>query len=114
MNYEDEVFDNYQALAAKHPNTAAALLDKFGEGEWQDSYLYWYLSEEDFAMYEMVDGWYSKLNLRQSSYFGGAPNPLDFIAFKALGKALLDTWDDTAYFEADNGEIVTTGVGFSA
>lgn len=110
MNYE--IFSNYQALATKHPNTAAALLDEFGEGEWQDSYLYWYPTEEDFAMYEFEDGWYSNHNLNQSTDFRGAPNPLNFIDFKSLGEALVETWDNSCNFEADNGEIVTTSYGW--
>lgn len=114
MNYEQEIFSNYQALAAKHPNTAAALLYEFGEGEWQNSELYWYPTEEDFAMYEVEEGWYSNFQLNQSIDFNGAPNLLNFLDFKSLGSALVDTWDNSCHFEANNGEIVSTGVGFYA
>lgn len=114
MNYEQEIFSNYQALAAKHPNTAAALLYEFGEGEWQNSELYWYPTEEDFAMYEVEEGWYSNFQLNQSIDFNGAPNLLNFLDFKSLGSALVDTWDNSCHFEANNGEIVSTEVGFNA
>lgn len=113
MNYEQEIFSNYQALAAKHPNTAA-LLYEFGEGEWQNSELYWYPTEEDFAMYEVEEGWYSNFQLNQSIDFNGAPNLLNFLDFKSLGSALVDTWDNSCHFETNNGEIVSTEVGFNA
>lgn len=112
MEHEYESFNNYKELAAKHPKAAAALLEEFDEGEWQNNDLYWYPSEEDFAMYEMVDGWYSSNGLGQFSDFKGAPNPLNFIDYKALGKALVGSWDKHCNFETDDGEIVTTGWGF--
>lgn len=112
MDYQEEILDNYQELAAKHPKAAAEVLDKFGEGKWQEYALCWYPSEEDFAMYEMIDGWYSSTDLGQFSDFRGAPNPLNFIDYKALGKALVETWDENCNFETDDGEIVTTGWGF--
>ena len=110
--YENEIFENYQAFAAKHPNTAAALLEEFGEGKWQDSYLYWYPTEEDFAMYEVEDGWYSNFQLNQSTDFNGAPNLLNFIDFEGLGSALVETWDNSCNFETTSGEIVTTDYGW--
>lgn len=114
MNYEQEIFDNYQALAAKHPSIASKLLEEFGEGEWQDSELCWYPNEEDFAMYEVEDGWYSTFQLNQYTDFNGAPNLLNFLDFKSLGSALVETWDNSCHFEANDGEIVSTEVGFYA
>lgn len=110
--YGNEILENYQDLAKKHPNAAAELLNEFGEGEWQNSELYWFPSEEDFAMYEMIDGWYSSTDLGQFSDFRGTPNPLNFIDYKALGEALVENWDETCNFKTDDGEIVTTGWGF--
>lgn len=109
--YENETFDNYQDLAKKHPDAAAELLNEFGEGEWQNSELYWFPSEEDFAIYEVVDGWYSTFPPITTN-FNGAPNLLDFIDFKGLGSALVNTWDDSCNFETKSGEIVTTGYGW--
>lgn len=109
--YEDEIFDNYQALAEKHPSVAAELLYEFGEGEWQDSELYWYPSEEDFAIHEVKDGWYSDIELATTD-FRGAPNLLDFINFKALGNALVETWASSYYFETKSGEIVAAKYGW--
>lgn len=110
-NYESEIFDNYQALAEKHPSVAAELLDEFGEGKWQDSELCWYPSKEDFAIYEVEDGWYSNHELATTD-FNGAPNLLDFLDFKDLGNALVNTWDDSCNFETQSGEIVTTSYGW--
>ena len=108
--YENEIFDNYQALAAKHPSAAAELLYAFNEGEWQNSELCWYPSEKDFAVYEVVNGWYSSIPL--TTDFNGAPNLLDFIDFEGLGSALVETWDDSRNFETKSGEIVTTSYGW--
>lgn len=101
--YENEIFENYQAFAAKHPDAAAELLNKFSEGKWQDSKLCWYPSEEDFAVYEIEDGWYS--SIPWTADFNGAPNLLDVLDFVALGRALAENWDDSCNFEANNGEI---------
>lgn len=109
-SYENEIFDNYKSLAATYPNVAAELLDEFGEGKWQDSDLYYYPSENDFAIYEIVDGWYSTIQL--DTDFNGAPNLLDFIDFEGLGRALVETWDASCNFETKSGEIVTTSYGW--
>ena len=126
MNYKEEIFDNYQDLATKHPKAAAELLNKFGEGKWQDYDLCWYPSEEDFAKFEVEEGWYrdvdlSSVELTQPSDFPKIPNLLDFINlpdlksfidFKSFGKALMETWDDPDKFETTDGEIVTSSWGF--
>lgn len=109
--YENDILENYQDLAKKHPKAAAELLHEFGEGEWQNSELYWFPSENDFAIYEVEDGWYSNFPL--STYdFKGAPNLFDFIDFDGLGSALVENWDDSYNFETKSGEIVTTSYGW--
>lgn len=126
MDYQEEILDNYQELAAKHPKAAAELLDKFGEGKWQEYALCWYPSEEEFAKFEVEEGWYrdvdlSDVELTQSSDFVKTPNLLDFINlpdlrnfidFKSFGKALMETWDDPDKYETTDGEIVTSSWGF--
>lgn len=111
MEYDEEIFNNYQELATKHPGVAAELLDKVGEGEWQESELYWYSNKENFAKHEVADGWYSDIELTTTD-FKGAPDLLDFISFRALGNALVETWDDSYYFETKSGEIVAAKYGF--
>lgn len=63
MDYKEEILDNYQELAAKHPKAAAELLDKFGEGKWQEYTLCWYPNKEDFAKFEVEEGWYRDVDL---------------------------------------------------
>lgn len=46
-------------------------------------------SLEDFAIYEVEDGWYSTLELNHD--YHGAPNLLEYINYKALGAALSQT-----------------------
>ena len=126
MDYKEEILDNYQELAAKHPKAAAELLDKFGKGKWQEYALCWYPSEEEFAKFEVEEGWYrdvdlSSVELTQSSDFVKTPNLLDFINlpdlknfinFKSFGKALMEAWDDPDKYETKSGEIVTSSWGF--
>lgn len=112
MYYEYETFNNYQELAAKHPDAAAEALNEFGEGEWQGRNLHWYPTKEDFAMHELEEGQYSDFGLSRYTDFNGAPNLLDFINFNLLGEALVENWYNTSNFEADNGEIVTTEIGW--
>lgn len=125
MNYEEEVFDNYQALAAKYPQTATALLEEVGEDDWQDSWLYYYPMVKDFTLHELDNGWYFNYKLKYDMDFDGALNLLDFIDYEALGKALtegskrflcsegIEAWYfDNCIFKTDNGEIITTEVGW--
>lgn len=113
MNYNEETFDNYQALAVSHPHAAAALLDKFDEGEWQDSRLYYYPTVKDFTLHELDDGWYFNYKLKYDMDFDDAVNLLDFINYDALGKALIKArYFNDCNFKTDNGEIVTAEIGW--
>lgn len=111
MYYENEIFDNYQALAKKHPDAAAELQNEIGDGEWQNLELRWYPNEEDFAIYDVIDGWYSNIPL-DTGDFDDAPNLLNFFDFKALGRALVETWDSSCNFETESGEIITASYGW--
>lgn len=113
MNYEEEVFDDgYKELALEHPQAAAALLEEFGEGEWQDSWLYRYPTVKDFVLHELDNGWYFNYKLKYDVDFDGALNLLDFIDYKALGKALINVRGGDCCFETDKGEIITTEIGW--
>lgn len=112
MDYREEILDNYQELKTKHPRVAAELLDKFGEGRWQEYAIFYYPTKEDYAAYELEDGWYADFGLNENTDFYGAPNLLDHIDFASLADALIDTWDDSSKYQTESGEIVASAWGF--
>jgi hypothetical protein len=61
-------------------------------------------SLEDFAIYEVEDGWYSTLELNHD--YHGAPNLLEYINYKALGAALSQTCDESCNFVLSDGRVV--------
>ena len=106
-------FNNFEEFMASHPDVAANLLDSVGEGEWVSHELYYYPSLEDYAEYELTEGWYIDLNLDNFD-FNGAPNPLDYIQMGAFGEALLNSGDESVTWCNWEGdcEVVTTGYGW--
>ena len=107
--YYGQDFDNYQEFAERYPDVAAALLEDVGEGDWQDDQIFVYDSIEDFAEYELTEGWYIDCNFDRD--YRGAPNPLDYIDLKALGEALLDSGDSSVQW-TDGNVVVTTSYGW--
>lgn len=104
-------FDNFEELLEAKAKVAQELLKTYGEGEWQNNEIYYYSDVEDFAEYELTEGWYSGLGL-EGFNFNGAPNIMAYIDLEALGAALVSSWDDSSNFEASTGEIVTTSYGW--
>lgn len=62
-------------------------------------------SLEDFAIYEVDDGWYSNLDLDRD--YNGVPNLSYYVDYQALGRALSQTWDDSCNFVLSDGRVVT-------
>lgn len=63
---------------------------------------------EDFAYYEVYDGWYSGLindELKKIDY-NGAPDLFDFINFESLGYALENRMDDSIYLKLNEDGTV--------
>lgn len=110
-DYAGVWYDNFDELKQYNPSLAKELLEQFDNGEWQKNQLFVYESLEDFAYYELTEGWYANLGLDKAAY-NGAPNPLDFIDLKALGNALSRSWDESCYYVSTNGEIVETDYGW--
>ena len=107
--YYGQDFDNYREFAESYPDVAASLLEDVGEGAWQDDQIFVYDSIEDFAEYELTEGWYIDCNFDRD--YRGAPNPLDYIDLKALGEALLDSGDSSVQW-TDGNVVVTTSYGW--
>lgn len=58
----------------------------------------------DSAIYEVEDGWYSSFDLDYDWH--GAPNPLDYIDYHALGRALSQRWDESCNYVLSDGRVV--------
>lgn len=108
MNYE--IFDNLKDLEKSYPKLSTELLQNFDMGEWINEQLFIYDNIEDFAKYELHDGWYA--DRFNNTDYNGAPDPLDYINYKEFGEALKDSWDNSLYFESKTGKIIATNYGW--
>lgn len=109
MDYNCEFFDDYKQFKKNYSTIAKKLLNEVGEGAWQEDCITVYPSYEDYAIYELTDGWYIDCNWNRD--YNGAPNPMDFIDLDALGQALVNTGDSSICIEIDD-MIITTGYGW--
>ena len=108
--YEIKTYENLEELREENEELVERLLEEFEEGEWTDNQLYIYPSLEDFAAYEVEEGWYSE-SIKED--YNGAPNLLDYIDYEALGNALKDNWDDSCYYyDEETDYVVSTAYGF--
>lgn len=108
--YEIKTYDNLEELKQENKELVERLLKEFDEGDWSDNQLYVYPSLEDFAIYEVEEGWYSEA-IKED--YNGAPNLLDYIDYEALGNALKDSWDDSCYYyDEETDYVVSTAYGF--
>lgn len=117
MDYVSNWYDNFDALLEGDRQTANLLLKELnldesdiGTEPWMDDMLCVYSDLEEYATYELVDGWY--MNHDFGGDFGGAPNPFDFIDLEAFGQRLIDTGDESVCCQLPNGKIVTTSYGW--
>ena len=104
------ILKSYAELFERDEELAKELIEKVGSGEWQENEIYYYEDEEEFAEYDLTEGWYADLRLDRDYNF--APNPLDYIDLSGLGDALVRNWDDSCNFRASTGEILTTSCGW--
>lgn len=108
MTYK--IFDNLKQLEKSYPKLSTELLQNFDMGDWVNDHLFIYNSIEDFAKYELAEGWYAdKIN---NTDYNGAPDPFDYIDMTEFGNALKETWDNSLYFESKTGKIIATNYGW--
>ncbi|WPU43558.1 hypothetical protein [Limosilactobacillus reuteri] len=105
------LYNSFAELKADKPELAQELLDVFGKGEWQESNLSVYDTLEDFAYYELTEGWYLDNHLDKQDY-NGAPNPIDYIDLEALGEALVESGDESCIYRTEGDQVVTTDWGW--
>ena len=106
------LYNSFEELKADKPELAQELLEVFDKGEWQESNLSVYDTLEDFACYELTEGWYIDNNLVDQDYHG-APNPIDYIDLDALGEALVESGDASCIYRTEGDQVVTTDGGWS-
>lgn len=111
-DYAGVWYDNFTELEKENPSLAKELLEAFDNGEWQKTQLFVYESLEDYAYYELTDGWYAALGMTGRTDYHGAPDPLDFIDLKALGLQLSRTWDESCHYLTKNNWVVETDEGW--
>lgn len=102
-------YNNFKDLMKYEPELAKELLENKTKGDWQNNLIRKFECVEDFAYYELTEGWYSDII---PGDFNGAPNPLDYIDLTKLGNALVNNWDESLYFYASDGEILETEYGW--
>lgn len=109
------VYDNFEDFKEDHPDLAKELLKHVEPGEWQDNDIEYYPTPDEYADYEVCEGWYTGLfdgkDLSTMDY-NGAPSLYDYLDLNALGKALVENGDATTTFELSNGGIVETMYGW--
>lgn len=108
----NKTFDNYVKLLEFDEDLAKELLESVGEGGWQQEEIYYYESVEDYAEYELTEGWYSSSGLNIDEDFNGAPNPMSFIDLTKLGDALVESWDVSCHYKSDVEEVLATSHGW--
>ena len=108
--YDIKTYANLEELREENEELVERLLEEFDEGEWAYNQLYVYQSLEDYAAYEVYEGWYSS-SIKED--YNGAPNLLDYIDYESLGNALKDSWDDSCYYyDEETDYVVSTAYGF--
>lgn len=122
MNYDYDCnsYKSFDELYKKDKQTAELLLVELGLSEaridelnelgWTYDYLYVYPTLEDYALYELTDGWYIDCNFDRD--FRGAPNPMDWIDLDGFGQRLIDLGDQNVTLALSNGKVVTTSCGW--
>lgn len=107
MEYEVYQFENFKEFKKSFPKLAKELSEVVGDGKWKDYGINFYPTLKDYAIYEVVDGYYYCSDIDLNKDLRGAPNLLDYIDFEKLGNDLKEKLDDGTYVGINNGVITT-------
>lgn len=94
-DYDVEIFYDFKSFSQALPEIAKRFSEEMDCSN--IDYINLYPTLEDYAIYEVEDGWYS-CSLQNQSDFRGAPNPFNFIDYEKLGEALESTWDESTHW----------------
>ena len=104
-----EIFNNFKELMEYDSELAQELLKENGEGKWQEEEIYYHVCIEDYAEFELYDGWYADIF---KDDYNGAPDPLDFINLKEFGECLANSSDESTNYKTTNGGVLQTPYGW--
>lgn len=107
-----KTFKDYKELLGYDESLAKELLNLVGEGDWQDDQLHLYSDLEDYAEYELTEGWYAGLGFDFDIDYNGAPDLINHINLTSLGDDLASSWDESCNFKSEKGSVITTGYGW--
>lgn len=117
INYKYTDYDNFDELMDCDSQTANLLLKELdldesdiGKETWMNEQLMVYPNVEEYAIYELIDGWYQNHNLGGS--FDGAPNPIEYIDLTDFGGDLIADGDASIVCLLQNGKVITTSFGW--
>lgn len=108
----EKVYRNFKELHEDKIKLAEELLDEVGNGEWENEPIMLHEDVEEFAKYELTEGWYASSGLGIDKDWNGAPNPFDYITFAELGHDLTRDWDSSTHHMSSTGEIFVTSHGW--
>lgn len=107
--YSYEYFKNLEELNKKYPQVAKRLLEFTvqPDGEWTEDEIFLYHSSEDFAHYQIEDGWLST-SIAEHVH-PHLPELREHINFTTLAADFMRTWDESEhYYDEETGYILTT------
>mgnify|MGYP006875367390 FL=1 len=106
-----KIFENFEELKKYNSDLASELLKEKEAGEWLKNEIYYHKNKEDFAQYEVTEGWYSSI-IDVNTNFNGAPDLFVYIDYEGLAEDLTQNWDVSINYLSSNDEVLTTSYGW--
>lgn len=113
LDYKYDTYEDFNQLKVAKPKLAEILTSEFYDGDWQGEEIYVYPDVKNYAMSELIDGYYqiSTYPLYEHLKNSSAPNFLEYINLNKLGRDLASDLDRYV-FVTRSGIVVQTQVGF--
>lgn len=119
LNYNYITYDDFTALAIKHPELGSRLVKEYGkDGSWMHNPLTVYQTIRDYAIYEVLEDKYalpfyenedaisSLVNVNFNEYH--LPNLFDYIDYTSLGHDLVHNKYFNDFYDRRTGQVVTS------
>lgn len=101
--YTVQIYENIEELKDINENLAEQLTCVFDENTLKESEIFIYPSLEDFAKYEVEDGFYIEII---DTDYDEAYDLLECINYQALGEKLKEKWDESSHYYDENTDTV--------